>query len=235
MLEFAEAFKLALNLVLSFDSNLLEIVILSLKVSLIALVIACIIGISLGSLLASNKFFGRGLILIIINSFMALPPVVVGLVVYMLLSKSGPLGWMNILYTPSAMILAQSIIITPIVLALSRQVIEDLENEYADFFKSLNMSKFQIIKALIWDARYSLITVSLAGFGRGIAEVGAVIIVGGNINHFTRVMTTSIALETSMGNLPFALALGIILLLISLSVNALVMALNLTSKRYAFA
>jgi tungstate transport system permease protein len=166
---------------------------------------------------------------------MALPPVVVGLVVYMLLSKSGPLGWMNILYTPSAMILAQSIIITPIVLALSRQVIEDLENEYADFFKSLNMSKFQIIKALIWDARYSLITVSLAGFGRGIAEVGAVIIVGGNINHFTRVMTTSIALETSMGNLPFALALGIILLLISLSVNALVMALNLTSKRYAFA
>ena len=235
MLEFAEAFKLALNLVLSFDSNLLEIVILSLKVSLIALVIACIIGFSLGSLLASNKFFGRGLILILINSFMALPPVVVGLVVYMLLSKSGPLGWMNILYTPSAMILAQSIIITPIVLALSRQVIEDLDNEYADFFKSLSMSKFQIIKALIWDARYSLITVSLAGFGRGIAEVGAVIIVGGNINHFTRVMTTSIALETSMGNLPFALALGIILLLISLSVNALVMALNLTSKRYAFA
>ena len=235
MLEFAEAFKLALNLVLSFDSNLLEIVILSLKVSLIALVIACIIGFSLGSLLASNKFFGRGLILILINSFMALPPVVVGLVVYMLLSKSGPLGWMNILYTPSAMILAQSIIITPIVLALSRQVIEDLDNEYADFFKSLSISKFQIIKALIWDARYSLITVSLAGFGRGIAEVGAVIIVGGNINHFTRVMTTSIALETSMGNLPFALALGIILLLISLSVNALVMALNLTSKRYAFA
>ena len=235
MLEFAEAFKLALNLVLSFDSNLLEIVFLSLKVSLIALVIACIIGFSLGSLLASNKFFGRGLILIIINSFMALPPVVVGLVVYMLLSKSGPLGWMNILYTPSAMILAQSIIITPIVLALSRQVIEDLDNEYADFFKSLDMSKFQIIKTLIWDARYSLITVSLAGFGRGIAEVGAVIIVGGNINHFTRVMTTSIALETSMGNLPFALALGIILLLISLSVNALVMALNLTSKRYAFA
>ena len=213
MLEFAEAFKLALNLVLSFDSNLLEIVFLSLKVSLIALVIACIIGFSLGSLLASNKFFGRGLILIIINSFMALPPVVVGLVVYMLLSKSGPLGWMNILYTPSAMILAQSIIITPIVLALSRQVIEDLDNEYADFFKSLDMSKFQIIKTLIWDARYSLITVSLAGFGRGIAEVGAVIIVGGNINHFTRVMTTSIALETSMGNLPFALALGIILLL----------------------
>ena len=152
----------------------------------------------------------------------------------MALSKSGPLGWLNILYTPSAMIVAQSIIITPIVLALSRQVIEDIHNEYYDYFKSLNLTKLQIVKSLIWDARYSLITVSLAGFGRGIAEVGAVIIVGGNINHFTRVMTTSIALETSMGNLPFALALGIILLLISLSVNALVMALNLTSKKYAF-
>ena len=234
MIEFAKASKLALNLILSLDADILEIVILSLKVSIFALAIACIIGFSLGSLLASNKFYGRGIILIIINSLMALPPVVVGLVVYMALSKSGPLGWLNILYTPSAMIVAQSIIITPIVLALSRQVIEDIHNEYYDFFKSLNLTKFQIVKSLIWDARYSLITVSLAGFGRGIAEVGAVIIVGGNINHFTRVMTTSIALETSMGNLPFALALGIILLLISLSVNALVMALNLTSKKYAF-
>ena len=234
MIEFAEASKLALNLILSLDADILEIVILSLKVSIFALTIACIIGFSLGSLLASNKFYGRGIILIIINSLMALPPVVVGLVVYMALSKSGPLGWLNILYTPSAMIVAQSIIITPIVLALSRQVIEDIHNEYYDYFKSLNLTKFQIVKSLIWDARYSLITVSLAGFGRGIAEVGAVIIVGGNINHFTRVMTTSIALETSMGNLPFALALGIILLLISLSVNALVMALNLTSKKYAF-
>ena len=234
MIEFAEASKLALNLILSLDPDILEIVILSLKVSIFALMIACFIGFSLGSFLASNKFYGRGIILIIINSFMALPPVVVGLVVYMSLSKSGPLGWLNILYTPSAMIIAQSIIITPIVLALSRQVIEDINNEYYDFFKSLNLTKFQIIKTLIWDARYSLITVSLAGFGRGIAEVGAVIIVGGNINHFTRVMTTSIALETSMGNLPFALALGIILLLISLSVNALVMTLNLTSKKNAF-
>ena len=234
MIEFTEASKLALNLILSLDADILEIVILSLKVSIFALAIACIIGFSLGSLLASNKFYGRGIILIIINSLMALPPVVVGLVVYMALSKSGPLGWLNILYTPSAMIVAQSIIITPIVLALSRQVIEDIHNEYYDYFKSLNLTKLQIVKSLIWDARYSLITVSLAGFGRGIAEVGAVIIVGGNINHFTRVMTTSIALETSMGNLPFALALGIILLLISLSVNALVMALNLTSKKYAF-
>ena len=144
MIEFAEASKLALNLILSLDADILEIVILSLKVSIFALAIACVIGFSLGSLLASNKFYGRGVILIIINSLMALPPVVVGLVVYMALSKSGPLGWLNILYTPSAMIVAQSIIITPIVLALSRQVIEDIHTEYYDYFKSLNLTKFQI-------------------------------------------------------------------------------------------
>ena len=234
MIEFLEAYRLALNLIITLDANILEIVLLSLKVSLIALIIACLIGFSLGSFLASSKFYGRGVLLVIINSFMALPPVVVGLAVYMLLSKSGMFGWMNILYTPAAMIIAQSIIITPIVLALSRQVIEDLNSEYSELFKSLRISKFQIIKTLIWDARYSLITVALAGFGRGIAEVGAVIIVGGNINHFTRVMTTSIALETSMGNLPFALALGIILLLISVLINALVMAFNLTTRKYAF-
>ena len=234
MIEFVEAFRLAFNLIITLDANILEIVLLSLKVSLVALIVACLIGFALGSILASSKFYGRGIVLIIINSFMALPPVVVGLAVYMLLSKSGMFGWMNILYTPSAMIIAQSIIITPIVLALSRQVIEDLNNEYSEFFDSLKISKLQIIKTLIWDARYRLITVALAGFGRGIAEVGAVIIVGGNINHFTRVMTTSIALETSMGNLPFALALGIILLLISVLINALVMAFNLTTKKYAF-
>ena len=234
MIEFLEAFRLAFNLIITLDANILEIVLLSLNVSLVALIIACLIGFSLGSFLASSKFYGRGVLLVIINSFMALPPVVVGLAVYMLLSKSGMFGWMNILYTPAAMIIAQSIIITPIVLALSRQVIEDLNSEYSELFKSLRISKFQIIKTLIWDARYSLITVALAGFGRGIAEVGAVIIVGGNINHFTRVMTTSIALETSMGNLPFALALGIILLLISVLINALVMAFNLTTRKYAF-
>ena len=234
MIEFVEAFRLAFNLIITLDANILEIVLLSLKVSLVALIVACLIGFSLGSILASSKFYGRGIVLIIINSFMALPPVVVGLAVYMLLSKSGMFGWMNILYTPSAMIIAQSIIITPIVLALSRQVIEDLNNEYSELFKSLKISKFQIMETLIWDARYTLITVALAGFGRGIAEVGAVIIVGGNINHFTRVMTTSIALETSMGNLPFALALGIILLLISILINAIVMAFNLTTRKHAF-
>ena len=234
MFEFGEAFKLAFQLLMSYDLDLFEIIFLSLKVSVIALVISCLIGFPLGAIIASNKFLGRNICLIIINAFMALPPVVVGLIVYIYFSKSGPLGWLNLLYTPSVMIIAQTIIITPIILALSRQILEDLYLEYSEQFISLTMSKSQTIKALIWDARYSLITVSLAGFGRGISEVGAVIIVGGNINHFTRVMTTSIALETSMGNLPFALALGSILLLIAVSVNGLVMALNLTAKRYAF-
>jgi len=234
MSEINEAFKLSIQLILSFDQDLSEIVFLSLRVTLTALVISCIIGFLVGSIVASNKFFGKNFLLIVINSFMSLPPVVVGLIVYLYFSKSGPLGWLNFLYTPTAMIIAQTIIITPIILALSRQVLEDLYSEYNDLFISLNLTKTQVVLALIWDSRYSLITVALAGFGRGIAEVGAVIIVGGNINHYTRVMTTSIALETSMGNLPFALALGIILLLIALSVNALLMALNLTAKRYAF-
>ena len=234
MSEINEAFKLSIQLILSFDKDLSEIVLLSLRVTLTALVISCIIGFLVGSIVASNKFFGKNFLLIVINSFMSLPPVVVGLIVYLYFSKSGPLGWLNFLYTPTAMIIAQTIIITPIILALSRQVLEDLYSEYNDLFISLNLTKTQVVLALIWDSRYSLITVALAGFGRGIAEVGAVIIVGGNINHYTRVMTTSIALETSMGNLPFALALGIILLLIALSVNALLMALNLTAKRYAF-
>ena len=234
MSEINEAFKLSIQLILSFDQDLSEIVFLSLRITLTALVISCIIGFLVGSIVASNKFFGKNFLLIVINSFMSLPPVVVGLIVYLYFSKSGPLGWLNFLYTPTAMIIAQTIIITPIILALSRQVLEDLYSEYNDLFISLNLTKTQVVLALIWDSRYSLITVALAGFGRGIAEVGAVIIVGGNINHYTRVMTTSIALETSMGNLPFALALGIILLLIALSVNALLMALNLTAKRYAF-
>ena len=234
MSEINEAFKLSIQLILLFDQDLSEIVFLSLRVTLTALVISCVIGFLIGSIVASNKFFGKNVLLILINSFMSLPPVVVGLIVYLYFSKSGPLGWLNFLYTPTAMIIAQTIIITPIILALSRQVLEDLYSEYNDLFISLNLTKTQVVLALIWDSRYSLITVALAGFGRGIAEVGAVIIVGGNINHYTRVMTTSIALETSMGNLPFALALGIILLLIALSVNALLMALNLTAKRYAF-
>jgi tungstate transport system permease protein len=166
---------------------------------------------------------------------MGLPPVVVGLIVYLHLSNVGPLGWLQLLYTPTAMIIAQTILITPIVAALSRQILEDLHDEYAEQFRSLSVPKAQVIQALIWDARYSLLTVALAGFGRAIAEVGAVIIVGGNIDHLTRVMTTAIALETSKGDLPLALALGIILLIIALVVNGLVMAVRLSAARHAYA
>lgn len=235
MQDFGEAFKLAFVLVASCDADLLEIVGLSLRVSLSAMFVACAIGLPFGALLAISRFPGRGAALIAINALMGLPPVVVGLLVYLNLSRAGPLGWLGLLYTPSAMIIAQSILITPIVTALSRQVLEDLHNEYAHQFRSWCVPTHVAIRALIWDARYSLLTVALAGLGRAIAEVGAVIIVGGNIDHLTRVMTTAIALETSKGDLPLALALGIVLLVIALGLNALVMALRMSGKRYAYA
>ena len=166
---------------------------------------------------------------------MGLPPVVVGLFVYMMLSRAGPLGVMQLLYTPTAMIIAQTILITPIIAALSRQVIEDLNGEYADFFRSVSVPMADRLWALLWDARFSLLTVALAGFGRAVAEVGAVMIVGGNIDHLTRVMTTAIALETSKGDLALALALGIILLGIALAVNAAVMGLKTQAVRHAYA
>jgi len=166
---------------------------------------------------------------------MGLPPVVVGLLIYLLLSNAGPLGWMRLLYTPTAMIIAQAVLITPIVAALSREILEQLNNEYAEQFHSLSVPGTTAAGALLWDARYSLLTVALAGFGRAVAEVGAVIIVGGNIDHLTRVMTTAIALETSKGDLALALGLGIVLITIALSVNAAVMTLRLTATRYAYA
>ena len=168
-----------------------------------------------------------------INALMGLPPVVVGLIVYLHLSRAGPMGSFGLLYTPTAMIIAQVILIMPIIAALSRQVLEDLNTEYAEQFRSLSIPRKTAMVALIWDARYSLLTVALAGFGRAIAEVGAVIIVGGNIDHLTRVMTTAIALETSKGDLPLALALGLVLLAIAFAVNAAVMSLRLTTGRYA--
>jgi tungstate transport system permease protein len=171
----------------------------------------------------------------IINALMGLPPVVVGLLVYLLLSASGPLGPLRLLYTPTAMIIAQMVLVTPIVAALTRQVIEDLSREYAEQFASMGVGPLDRMAAMLWDARYSLLTVALAGFGRAVAEVGAVIIVGGNINHVTRVMTTTIALETSKGNLQLALALGVILLLIAFAVNACVMALRASAVRAAYA
>ena len=235
MQEFSSSFGLAFNLLASFDADLMEIIGLSLRVSLIAVVVAAIIGFPLGASIAVIRFPGRQGVDILLNALMGLPPVVVGLLVYMMISRAGPLGWLNILYSPTAMIIAQIILIVPIVAALTRQVVEDLHREYDEQFRSFCLPMSRIIPTLIWDARYSLLTVVLAGFGRAIAEVGAVIIVGGNINHLTRMMTTSIALETSKGNLALALALGLVLLLLSLSINAAVYALRASAKHLAYA
>lgn len=235
MQDISEALRLAVGLVLQWDAELIEIVGLSLQVSLTALLFASLIGLPAGALLAISQFPGRNAVLVFTNALMGLPPVVVGLLVYLHLSRAGPLGWLNLLYTPTAMIIAQMILITPIIIALSRQIIEDLHAEYREQFRSLSVPKATMVQALLWDARLSLATVALAGFGRAIAEVGAVIIVGGNIDHLTRVMTTAIALETSKGDLPLALALGIVLLVISISINALAMGLRLTTNRSAYA
>ena len=220
MQEFISAIAEASRLVATLDADLFEIVGLSMRVSLTAVAIACLIGLPVGASLAIAQFPGRHFLIVTISALMGLPPVVVGLIIYLFLSNTGPLGWLELLYSPSAMIIAQTILVAPIVAALSRQVIEDLNAEYAEQFRSLSVSLQTAIITLLWDARHSLATVALAGFGRAIAEVGAVIIVGGNIDHLTRVMTTAIALETSKGNLDLALALGLILIVIALAVNA---------------
>lgn len=235
MQDSSNALELAVGLIAGMDADFLEIVGLSLEVSLSALALACLIGLPLGALLAVSRFSGRSVVLILLNALMGLPPVVVGLIVYLHLSRAGPLGFLGLLYTPTAMIIAQVILIAPIIAALSRQILEDLHAEYAEQFRSLSVPTATMVTALIWDGRFSLLTVALAGFGRAIAEVGAVIIVGGNIDHLTRVMTTAIALETSKGDLPLALALGIVLLALALIVNGLVMGLRLTAGRYAYA
>lgn len=222
MQDFAASFGLAGTLIVSGDPALAEIVGLSLKVTATALGVSALIGLPLGALLAVARFPGRMALTVLSNALMGLPPVVVGLTVYMLLSNAGPFGVLRLLYTPTAMIIAQSILITPIIIALTRQVIADLNAEYSETFHSMVVPWHTAIGALLWDARFSLLTVLLAGFGRAIAEVGAVMIVGGNINHVTRVMTTAIALETSRGDLALALALGMVLLLIALTVNGAV-------------
>ena len=219
MESFSEAFASALQLILSADPTLWGIVGLSLQVSLTAVFFAALIGIPLGALLAIRKFWGRPVLIVLVNALMGLPPVVVGLCVYLMLSKSGPLGILGLLYTPTAMIIAQTLLIAPIIAALSRTILKTLHEEYRDQFASFRLSQFQTVNALLWEARFMLLTALLAGFGRAIAEVGAVMIVGGNISHYTRVMTTSIALETSKGNLSLALALGVILILLAILVN----------------
>jgi tungstate transport system permease protein len=235
MQDLSAALGLAMELIVSGDPALTEIVLLSLKVSLSAVAIACALGLPLGAALAVLPFPGRGGVIVAVNTMMGLPPVVAGLVVYLLLSRSGPLGVLELLYTPTAMIIAQSVLVTPIVTALTRQVIADLYEEYREQLRSLGLGLWDVVGTLLWDARYSLLTVALAGFGRAIAEVGAVIIVGGNINHVTRVMTTTIALETSKGNLALALALGIVLIGLAVAVNGAVMAVRGTAARAAYA
>ena len=230
-----DALSEALHLVTTLDAGLVEIVGLSFKVTLTALLIAALIGLPLGAALAVARFPGRGAMTLVMQSLMGLPPVVVGLAVYLLLSNSGPLGVLQLLYTPGAMIIAQTILITPIITSLTRQTIADLASEYDEQLRALGADAWTQVQTLLWDARYSLITALLAGFGRAVAEVGAVMIVGGNIDHVTRTMTTAIALETSKGNLPLALGLGIILLIISLAVTALASSLKTTAQRSAYA
>ena len=235
MQDFAGNLLLALRLILTGDPDLWEIVLLSLRVSLSAVLIAALIGLPLGALLAVARFPGRRAAIVLADALMGLPPVVVGLTVYLLLSNSGPLGVLQLLYTPAAMILAQVMLVTPIVAALTRQVVAELGREYAEQLASLGLTPLGSIPTLLWDARHSLATVLLAGFGRAIAEVGAVLIVGGNINHVTRVMTTTIALETSKGNLALALALGTILIVLALAVTAATSALGLSARSAAHA
>jgi len=235
MQDFAGAFSEALRLITVLDASLVEIVALSLRVSVAATVCAALIGLPIGALIAMGSFRGRGLLVVLINALMGLPPVVVGLVVYLMLSNAGPMGSFGLLYSPAAMIIAQTVLIAPIVAALARQTIEDLRQEYEEQLRALGVGPLRAVPTLLWDGRFSLITACLAGFGRAAAEVGAVIVVGGNIDHVTRVMTTTIALETSKGDLALALGLGMILLAIAIGVNALAMGLRATAARSAYA
>ena len=223
----------AWQLVLDGDPVLFAIVRLSLAVSLSAVVLAALIGMPLGAVLALSHFPLRSAVVVVFNALMGLPPVVVGLAVYLLLSRSGPLGGFGILFTPSAMVIAQTILIVPIVAALTRQTVEDLWVEYRDELTAMGVGPAARIMTLLWDARFSLLTALLAGFGRASAEVGAVMIVGGNIDGFTRTMTTAVALETSKGNLPLAMGLGLVLVAIVLAINAAAWGTRAWSERQA--
>src|SRR5215469_16785977 len=223
----------ALQLLLSGDPALLAIVRLSLVVSLSAVVFGGLIGVPFGAAVALIRFPGREAVIVILNALMGLPPVVVGLVIYLLLSRSGPLGSWGLLFTPQAMIVAQTMLIAPIIAALARQTVEDLWSEYREELAAMNVGPLGRIATLIWDGRFSLVTALLAGFGRAAAEVGAVIIVGGNIEDFTRTMTTAIALETSKGDLPLAIGLSTVLMAIVVAVNASAWGLRRAGERYA--
>lgn len=220
MFEIGSAFTTAFALIAGLDTALLQIVALSLQVSVSAVAVGTALGLPLGAAVALARFPGRRATIVTLNALMGLPPVVVGLVIYLLLSRAGPLGPLGLLFTPGAMVIAQSILILPIVAALTRQIIEDAWMDYAEQLRSLGATPRRAVWTLLWDTRFSLITVVLSGFGRAAAEVGAVMIVGGNINGVTRVMTTAIALETSKGDLPLALGLGLVLMALVLLANA---------------
>ncbi|MDD9806312.1 MAG: ABC transporter permease [Gammaproteobacteria bacterium] len=231
MTDFSDALQTALLLLVNLDAGLIEIIALSLRVSLTAVAVAALVGLPLGALLAVSRFPTRRFWINLLNTFMGLPPVVVGLMVYLLLSRAGPLGPLGLLYTPVAMIIAQTLLILPIIAALSCGVVQGLFDEYHEQLRSLGSRTLATARTLLWEGRFGLVTAILAGFGRGNAEVGAVLIVGGNINHSTRVMTTTIALETSKGNLALALALGLILILVSLLVASAAQWLHTATMR----
>jgi tungstate transport system permease protein len=223
----------AFDLILSGDRTLFAIVRLSLTVTVLATLLAAFVAMPLGAAVALTRFPFRNLVIVVLNGLMGLPPVVVGLMVFLMLSRSGPLGEMGILFTPTAMTIAQAILVAPIIAALTRQLIEDLWAEYRDELTAMEVGPIGRVQTLLWDARFSLVTILLAGFGRAAAEVGTVMIVGGNIDGFTRVMTTTIALETSKGNLPLAVGLGIVLIALILAVNALAWSVRQWAERHA--
>ena len=223
----------ALQLVLTGDPALVAIVWLSLTVSVSAVLVAALFGLPFGALIALTRFPGREGLIVVLNALMGLPPVVAGLAVFLALSRFGPLGSWGLLFTPQAMVIAQAVLVTPIIAALTRQTIEDLWSEYREELTAMNINATRRIATLIWDARFSLVTALLAGFGRAAAEVGAIIIVGGNIDGFTRTMTTAIALETSKGDLPLAIGLGMVLIAIVIAVNALVWTVRRAGERWA--
>lgn len=232
-MDVSAAFAAAIGLILGLDPGFLAIVGLSLTVTLTAVLIAAVIGLPLGALLALARFPGRSVVVVAVNALMGLPPVVAGLMIFLVLSRSGPLGRLGLLFTPSAMVAAQALLVLPIILAITRQIVEDLHGEYREHLASIGLTGWRAIPTLLWDGRFALATALLAGFGRASAEVGAVLIVGGNIAGYTRTMTTAIALETSKGDLPLALGLGIVLIGLTLAINAVTYGASRIGARYA--
>lgn len=232
-MDVSAAFAAAFGLILGLDPGFLAIVGLSLTVTLTAVLIAAVIGLPLGALLALARFPGRSVAVVVVNALMGLPPVVAGLMIFLVLSRSGPLGRLGLLFTPSAMVAAQALLVLPIILAITRQIVEDLHGEYREHLASIGLTGWRAIPTLLWDGRFALATALLAGFGRASAEVGAVLIVGGNIAGYTRTMTTAIALETSKGDLPLALGLGIVLIGLTLTINAVTYGASRIGARYA--